>query len=123
EAVFDLILQAAVENHVPQAEMPAKLYIISDMEFDEAVTGGNSKPLFREMKELFAQHGYKLPEIVFWNVSARMGAIPVGRSETGAALVSGYTPAVFDMVMSGELSPETVMEQVLSSPRYAKISA
>ncbi len=123
EQVFLLILRTALNNRVPQKELPTRLYIISDMEFDEAVTGGNSKPLFREMKELFAQHGYKLPEIVFWNVSARMGAIPVGRSETGAALVSGYTPAVFDMVMSGELSPETVMEQVLSSPRYAKISA
>ncbi len=37
EAVFDLILQTAVEEHVPQAEMPAKLYIISDMEFDFCV--------------------------------------------------------------------------------------
>ena len=37
EAVFDLILEAAVQNHVPQSELPKKLYIISDMEFDSSV--------------------------------------------------------------------------------------
>lgn len=34
EAVFDLILETAVKNQLPQSELPSKLYIISDMEFD-----------------------------------------------------------------------------------------
>lgn len=34
QKVFELILSAAVKNHVPQEEMPSALYIISDMEFD-----------------------------------------------------------------------------------------
>ena len=37
EAVFDLILDAAVKHHVPQDEFPAKLILISDMEFDRCV--------------------------------------------------------------------------------------
>lgn len=37
EAVFDLILKTAVKNKVLQNELPTKLYLISDMEFDMAV--------------------------------------------------------------------------------------
>ena len=33
ELVFELVLDAAVNNHVPQSELPSTLIIISDMEF------------------------------------------------------------------------------------------
>ncbi len=103
--------------------MPAKLYIISDMQFDHCVEGGNSNTLFRSMKKLYGKYGYELPEVIFWNVNSRCNAMPATRSETGAALVSGYSPAIFDMVISGECSPETVMNSILSSERYAQITA
>ncbi|MBR3447547.1 MAG: DUF2828 family protein [Oscillospiraceae bacterium] len=122
EAVFDLILRTALRNRVPQQDMPAKLYIISDMEFDSCVTGGNQQTLFTAMRNNYAAHGYRLPEIVFWNVASRHQNIPVSRSQTGAALVSGASPAVFDMVMGGEIAPEIVMERIIGSERYAKIS-
>ncbi len=123
EAVFMLILRTAVKNKVSAADMPSKLYIISDMQFDCCVVGGNDDVLFKAMRKLYNKYGYDLPEIVFWNVNARCDAMPVTRSETGAALVSGYTPAVFDMVMGGEISPEAVMDKILASKRYAAITA
>ena len=123
EAVFTLILRTAVKNRVPESDMPSKLYIISDMQFDYCIVGGNDEPMFREMRKLYAQNGYKLPDIVFWNVNARCDAVPVNRSETGAALVSGYSPTVFDMVMGGDCSPESVMDRILSSERYSAITA
>lgn len=122
EAVFTLILKTAIENSVPQSELPAKLYIISDMQFDSCIIGGNNDALFRSMKKLYSQHGYKLPEVIFWNVNSDCNAMPVIRSETGAALVSGYSPAIFDMVIDGECSPETVMSRILLSERYAQIT-
>ena len=123
EAVFTLILRTAVNNKVKQADMPSKLYIISDMQFDSCIIGGNSEPMFREMRKLYRKHGYELPEVIFWNVNSRCDAVPVTRSETGAALVSGYSPAVFDMVMGGECSPEAVMNKILSSERYSAVRA
>ena len=123
EAVFMLILRTAVKNNVSAADMPKKLYIISDMQFDYCVVGGNNDVLFKAMRKLYNKHGYDLPEIVFWNVNSRCDAMPVTRSETGAALVSGYTPSIFDMVMGGEISPEAVMDKILASKRYAPITA
>ena len=122
EAVFLLILNTARKHRVSREDMPSKLYIISDMQFDYCVVGGNDDVLFRAMRKLYQKYGYDLPEIIFWNVNARCDAMPVTRSETGAALVSGYSPSIFDMVMSGECSPETVMNAILFSERYAGIT-
>ncbi len=121
EATFRLILSAAVNNNVKQSEMPERMYIISDMEFDYCVLGGNDSTLFDTMKALYAEHGYNLPEVVFWNVNSIQENFPVKISDTGAALVSGFSPAIFDMVIGGEISPETVMNSVLESERYAAV--
>ena len=123
EAVFTLILRTAVKNRVKKSEMPSKLYIISDMQFDSCIDGGNDESLFHEMKKLYRENGYELPDIIFWNVNNLRDAMPIRRSDTGAALVSGFSPAVFDMVMGGEISPEAVMDRVISSPRYAPVTA
>ncbi|MDE6728576.1 MAG: DUF2828 family protein [Oscillospiraceae bacterium] len=122
EAVFKLILSAAIRGGVPQSELPERIYIISDMEFNSCIYGGNDLTLFAAAEKMYARHGYRLPEIVFWNVNSRSDNIPVTMSQTGAALVSGATPAIFDMVAGGDLSPEIVMNSVIESERYKQIS-
>ncbi|MDE6093049.1 MAG: DUF2828 family protein, partial [Ruminococcus sp.] len=77
EAVFNLILRTAVKNKLPQEEMPSKLYIISDMEVDYCIEGGNSTPLFNAMKKKYGNYGYKLPDVIFWNVASRQSNMPV----------------------------------------------
>lgn len=122
EAVFDLVLQTAVENHVPQAEMPAKLYIISDMEFDSCVEN-SSVTNFENAKASYAAAGYKLPDLVFWNVDSRHEQQPVKENDRGVALVSGCSPRIFSMVMDGELNPYAFMLSVIDTERYAPIAA
>lgn len=123
EKVFAVILAAAVNNKVPPEEMPSRLYIISDMEFDHCVIGGNKKPLFNAMKTLYEDNGYKLPEVIFWNAAARHSHIPVTVSDTGCGLVSGSSPAIFNMIRSGDISPMKIMLDIIGSERYSKISA
>ncbi|MBO6157857.1 MAG: DUF2828 family protein [Firmicutes bacterium] len=122
EAVFDLILRAAVRNHVPQSELPAKLIIISDMEFDACVDHA-SAVVFEHAREQYAFFGYTLPQIVFWNVASRNRQQPVTQNEQGVCLISGVTPRIFSMVAAGSLSPYMFMMDVLGSERYAKITA
>ena len=76
QRVFELILRAAVKNNVPQAEMPSTLYIISDMEFDCCAEGAEITN-FEYAKKIFAEAGYQLPRVVFWNVQSRNQQQPV----------------------------------------------
>lgn len=122
EAVFDLILKAAVKNKVPQEQLPATLYLISDMEFNSCVRNAGATN-FENAKAKFAAHGYQLPKIVFWNVQSRNTQQPVTMNEQGVALVSGCSPRIFSMVTSGNLSPMRYMLDVLGATRYSKIAA
>lgn len=122
EAVFDLILDAAVRHHVPQKELPSTLYIISDMEFNGCVRNAGTTN-FENAKKKFAAHGYELPNIVFWNVASRNTQQPVTMNEQGVALVSGCSPRIFSMISTGTLSPYAFMLEVLGSERYEKIAA
>lgn len=122
QKVFELILDAAKKNSVPQDELPKKLYIISDMEFDYCAEDA-SLTNFEYAKKLFAEAGYTLPDIVFWNVASRNRQQPVTKNEQGVALVSGCTPRLFEMVASGTMNPYAFMLEVVESERYAKIVA
>jgi hypothetical protein len=122
QKVFELILNTAVKNKLPQSELPSTLYIISDMEFDKCADDADITN-FTYAKKLFERHGYTLPNVIFWNVDSRAEQHPVTMHETGVALVSGASPRIFAMIKAGILSPMAFMLDVLGAERYAKICA
>ena len=122
QKVFELILRSAVENRVPQKELPSTLYIISDMEFDFCARNA-SMTNFEQAKMMYARNGYRLPRVVFWNVRSRSQQQPVRSNEQGVALVSGCTARIFSQVMKGEMDPYSNMMSVVGSERYAMIRA
>ena len=122
QKVFELVLNAAVRNRVAQKDLPSTIYIISDMEFDSCAAGA-SLTNFEYAAKLFRQAGYRLPNVVFWNVSSRNQQQPVTMNEQGVALVSGCSPRIFSMVMEGSLDPFTFMLSVIDTERYAPIRA
>ena len=122
QAVFDLILRTAVKNRLKQSDLPATLYFVSDMEFDVCAENADLTN-FECARRAFAARGYALPNVVFWNVASRALQQPVTRNEQGVTLVSGCTPRLFEMVLSGNLSPYAYMLEVLNIPRYRDIAA
>lgn len=130
EAVFNLILQTAINKNMTQDELPQNILILSDMEFDGCVgcngtsRYGVNKPtkrLFELFAERYAEYGYKLPRLVFWNICSRTGTIPVKENDLGVALVSGFSPAVVKMVLSNSTDPlECLLEQI-NSERYSAV--
>lgn len=136
EAVFDLILKTAVQNGLSQDEMVDKLYIISDMEFDDATTntgysyrsngGPTTAPdatLFQTIRAKFEAKGYQMPNLVFWNVDSRNDQFPMSMDERGFQAVSGFSPSIFEHLVGGEfISAYDIMLKVLNSDRYANVT-
>lgn len=137
EAVFDLILDTAIEYDMPQSELPQNILIISDMEFDICARCGKpfrtvfdqerylvekpSKKLFEVISERYREAGYKMPRLVFWNVASRTNTIPLKENELGVALVSGFSTNLVKMVMSDKTDPYECLLETLNSPRYLPI--
>lgn len=120
EAVFDLILNTAVNKGMTQDELPQNILIISDMEFNAAVSNRSrlNEKLFETIAKKYANYGYKLPRLVFWNVNSRTGTIPVKENELGVALVSGFSPAIVKMVLSNKTDPFECLLEQLNDKRY-----
>ena len=127
QATFELILSLAKRHNLPEEEMPTKILVVSDMEFDEA-TGSrrfswayNPEPEtnFEVIRQMYEKAGYKMPQIVFWNVcSKQRGNSPVQVTDQGVALVSGFSPSVMKGVLTGELNPVNVVKALVNVPRY-----
>lgn len=128
EAVFDLLLQTAVAGRMKQEELPENILVLSDMEFDGCMVEANgsriqSKRLFTEIAQKYARYGYKLPRLVFWNIASRTGTIPMRENELGVALVSGFSPTVMKMVLSGSMDSYTCLVETLGDSRYDAVEA
>lgn len=128
EKVFDLLLLTAVNNKMSQDDLPKRILVVSDMEFDNAtsIRGYGQhfhimeqyKTLFQTIKDRWTAAGYTMPEIVFWNVNSRTQTIPVTTNEVGVILVSGFSVNNVNMILSGEIDPWTALKSVLDSERY-----
>lgn len=122
QSVFDLLLKLAIQNKVPQEDMPENIVIISDMEFDSASYDWESNRVNSEMEKIakvWATAGYQMPKLVFWNVNARQDNIPM-KDNGRVTFVSGYSPVIYEMLMTGKTGVDLVLEK-LNSERYACI--
>ena len=122
EAVFKLLLDTAVSMHAAQDELPSVLYIISDMEFNCAVSRP-SQTVYRNVSELFELNGYHLPAVVFINVNSWQMQAPVRARRRGAALVSGMGVSSFKARYDQNMTPLSHMYKVLMSDRYKEVHA
>lgn len=132
EGVFDLLLDTAIKNKVSQEDLPQNIIIISDMEFDAAAYNysygwdyrvpfksfnkNNAETLLEGIARKWQSHGYQMPHLIFWNVDARQNNIPmIGNGPI--SYVSGFSPVIFQTIMSGKTGYDLMMEK-LSSERY-----
>jgi hypothetical protein len=121
ERAFQHILDIAINNRVPPEEMVKSLIVISDMEIDQCTAG---KWLFYDlMKRKYAEAGYEIPNVVFWNVDSRHDVFHADAKRKGVQLCSGQSTSTFKHLLESiGATPMEMMLKVLNDKRYEKIT-
>ncbi len=132
EATFELILNQAKKHGLTQDQMPNKILILSDMEFNVATRGGGWRSTGNEwnptaqtmIEQMYEDAGFKMPQIVYWNIQSRNGDVPVAFDKMGTALISGFSPAIMTSLLGAdEFTPVAIMDKTIMGERYSQISA
>merc|ERR1711977_578912 len=138
-AAMDLLLTACVDGKV-QAEDVPDLIVFSDMQFDQAHEGSWETHHERLQRE-WASKGYDLPSITYWNLRGNtQGGFMANAACPGVRLLSGFSPALLKLVLTGEEAdedeevtvdgvsrakptPYETMRRALDAPRYDAVRA
>ena len=119
EAAFNEILKMAVQNSLRNEELPKALLIVSDMEIDNVVSR-EGLDFVEIMKKRFAQHGYKMPKLIMWNVDSRQDTFLTQGDDV--LQVSGQSTNTFKSVLSSiNCSAYELMLKVLNDELYSCI--
>jgi len=124
EKAFARILEVATTSQVPAEEMPQTLLILSDMQFDQATYVSSNARAIDVLRAMYAQAGYALPNVVFWNLSnaaTRSLDKAVQFDESGTTMISGFSPMLLSIVLSNSLesfTSESVMLAAIMKERY-----
>jgi len=124
QAVFDKILEVAVGAALPAERMVRRVFVFSDMEFDQASAHPwetDYEAIVRKFSE--AGYGAAVPEIVFWNLRDSR-AVPVMSGQKGVALVSGFSKNLLKLFLDGggNFTPRVVMEKAIAGPEYDQLA-
>nr|XP_043627964.1 uncharacterized protein LOC122599502 [Erigeron canadensis] len=123
QKVFDLILEVATNARLTENEMIKRVFVFSDMEFDEA-SQNPWETDYQAIQRKFTEKGYggAVPEIVFWNLRDSQST-PVPGKQKGVALVSGFSKNILKLFIKdgGDINPEDVMEKAISGKEYEKL--
>jgi len=110
-AVFvRLLLPLSVKHRVPREDMVKRLFVFSDMQFDQAtgtwedVEGWETN--HDAIARAYAEAAYNVPEIVYWNLASRLETVPVEAERKGVALMSGFSPAMMKVFMGEDADAE-----------------
>lgn len=131
-AVFDMLLKLA-KHGMPAEDFVKKLFIISDMEIDNASPhelsyrySGNEmernakfKSLMERIRENWErQTDIPFPQLYYWNVNSRNNTVlDLGKD---VSYISGANPSILKQVLSGKTGLDLCLEALLSE-RYAPI--
>lgn len=122
QKVFDLILQVAVNGRLKPEHMIKRIFVFSDMEFDQA-SSNSWETDYEAIQRKFKEKGYEeaVPQIVFWNLR-QSSSTPVSNTQRG--VLSGYSKNLMKLFLNyeGEVHPELIMELAISGEEYQSLT-
>lgn len=140
EAAFNMLLNTAIMNRCSQDDLPNTIVVISDMEIDQGSefrpsgyygygyaslgdrrreeTHSKVKTMMENMRVRWANAGYQLPKLVYWNVNAASDTILDDGPDV--SYVSGFSPVIFEQILKGKNGTDLMYDK-LNEDRYSVI--
>lgn len=113
EAATEKILNVAIKANLAPDDIP-DLIVFSDMQFDQARNQGDSRNEKWEIHherivQRFRYEGLKVcgqpwpaPHIIYWNLRGSTTGFPVNADTPGVTMLSGFSPSLMKLLLSGE---------------------
>ena len=109
-----LLLPLAIKNKIKQADMIKRLFVFSDMQFDEAIANGTRNQKFGGgwatnydvIETEYKKAGYEVPQIVYWDLAAAPVKEVEDSRKKGVAMMNGFSPAMLKVFMGEEEEEE-----------------
>jgi hypothetical protein len=118
---FTMILEKCMQQEIPPSEMPDKILIMSDMQFNESDRRWETNHQMIERKYL--TNGYKMPQIIYWNLRGDTIDFPVNAKQFNVICISGYSPSILNAILNGkEPNPGEIVKNILDHERYERVS-
>ena len=123
---LEMILDIALTNRISNDDMPKKMVIFSDMQFDMATDYNDQfRTGFEFLENKFKKNGYDLPHIIFWNLRGDINGYNNKTNQKGTTMLSGFGPTSFKSFLNGEFnidnSPWQTLQNLLDSSRLNKL--
>jgi len=116
----EMIIKYGKEHDINDEDMPKKLFIYTDMQFDEATTESKEnntiETLYKTIVKMFKAANYTAPKFIFWNLnSSHKESFPVNCKTEGTAMISGFSEQLLKIFMTyDEFKPELIVEEILA---------
>ena len=117
----DMIIKYGKDNNINDEDMPKKLFIFTDMQFDEATTDNNKEnngieTLYKTIVKMFKAANYTAPKFIFWNLnSSHKQSFPVNCKTEGTAMISGFSEQLLKIFMTyDEFKPDLIVDEILA---------
>lgn len=103
-AFEDIILPRAIEHDVKPEDMAKRVFVFSDMHFDQAEQIAEPwSSSYERIAAKYEEAGYAMPELIYWNLAGGDGdevaPKPVTADTPGTAMVSGYSQGMLKVFL------------------------
>tara|TARA_B000000437_G_scaffold210980_1_gene181402 strand:- start:2313 stop:3950 length:1638 start_codon:yes stop_codon:yes gene_type:complete len=122
---FESVADIIINNSNTQDDIPDKIVVLSDMQFNEAIkikdydsdnnNDDDDELLHSTFISKFINNNYNPPNIIYWNLNSdNTKSFPVDFKTNGTAIISGFSEQLLKIFLEyDELNPEIILDKIL----------
>lgn len=120
----NLIINYANLFNVSKENMPTKMFVFTDMQFNQADSNTRHSnnnnncvdTIYKIIAKKYNDNNYDVPKFIFWNLNSDSKEVfPVNCDTEGTAIVSGFSEQLLKIFMNyDDFKPEFVIDEILT---------